>query len=167
MVKLARRRRGGVNRGACALLLASVPLLGLVGCSGSHDGRAAHPTASAAKTKAPTAPRSLDQEAKPAVALVDQFAPSGYPTTAVASGYDWATHTGQEISETLPGKHLFQIACSGNGRIAVSLAADSRKKDIACGHRSTGISFTGKFEAVIDGAAGNTGTYAWRILAKA
>ena len=35
-----------------------------------------------------------------------------------------------------------------------------------CGEKSTAVKFSGKFDAMVNGAASNDGTYAWRILAK-
>ncbi|MFD4981064.1 hypothetical protein [Streptomyces sp. NPDC058382] len=102
------------------------------------------------------------------MALVDRHTPSGYRTSPVASGYDWAKASGQRISESLPGGHLFQIACSGSGAVSVNLSlskGDSEAK-VKCGAEAKSLSFDGKFDAVIDGSRSNSGAYAWRIVGR-
>ena len=102
------------------------------------------------------------------MALVNSYTPGGYPGSAVSSGYDWAASAGQMIVDaSLSGEHLFQIACSGTGRIAVHLPADSAARTVTCGANPVGFPFTGKLDVAFDGAPANKGTYAWRVLAKA
>lgn len=146
---------------AAAVFLACAPLLTVVACSGSDKPDAAP---SSPKTTATTTARNLDAAAKAAKELVDQYTPAGYPTSAVVSGYDWANQHNQEISESLPGKHLFQIACTGPGTVSVKLSGASQGQKVICGSKSVGVPFTGKLDAVVDGSASNSGTYAWRIL---
>lgn len=162
------RRAAGRSRG---LLLAALPLAGVAGlaglaaCSGAGSPAPSGPSARTATASATTAARDLDAAAKPAVALVDGYTPDGYGGSPTASGYDWASGAGQEIDETLPGHHLFQIACSGSGPITVKVSGRSPGKNIACGDRSTDFPFSGQFHAVVNGDPADPGTYAWRILA--
>jgi hypothetical protein len=131
-------------------------------------------TAPSAESTAPTgtaptgaaAPADLEKAAAPALDLVQRYVPSGYATQAVVSGYDWATHTGQAIVETLQGSHLLQIACSGDGEVSavVRVAKKSTQQSIACG-KEVSVPFEGALDAVIDGRPGNTGVVAWRVLA--
>lgn len=156
------RLRTHQGRALAALALACAPLLTVVACTGSDKPDAA-PSSSKPSATA-SASRNLDAAAKAARDLVDQYTPAGYPTSAVASGYDWANEHNQEITEILPGKHLFQIACSGPGSVSVKLSGVAAERQVSCGTKSVGVPFSGKIDAVVSGNASNSGTYAWRIL---
>ena len=131
--------------------------LGSAGCSTPA-------TTATTETSAP----ATAADARPAVALVNSYTPGGYPGASVSSGYDWAASAGQEIVDaSLSGEHLFQIACSGTGRIAVRMPSDSAARTVTCGADPVGFPFTGKLDVAFDGAPANKGTYAWRVLAKA
>ncbi|MFE7576944.1 hypothetical protein ACFU5Z_19645 [Streptomyces sp. NPDC057521] len=156
-------------RAAAYLLVAGLAVTGLAACSG-EAGPARGPSSAPAPEHAhASAGKSLDATARPAVAVVGQYTPSGYKTSPVASGYDWATASRQRISESLPGAHLFQIACSGSGTLAMhlSLPKGDTEERVECGAKAEAVSFDGKLVAVIDGSTSNHGAYAWRIVARA
>jgi hypothetical protein len=145
------------------VVVVCAPLLTVAACSGSNKPDAAP---SPSKTTATATVRNLDAAARPARDLVEQYTPARYPTSAVASGYDWADQHNQEISETLPGKHLFQIACSEPGSVVVKLSGSSQEENVSCGRKPLGVPFDGKLDAVVNGNARSSGAYAWRILRK-
>ncbi|WNI24309.1 hypothetical protein [Streptomyces sp. ITFR-16] len=167
-------KKYGHLRSAGVLLAAGLAAVGLSACSGEagpakgHPSKG-HPSASGAAAHSSPGKKSLDDAAKPAKALVDEYTPSGYRTSPVASGYDWANASGQKISESLPGDHLFQIACSGSGAVTVtvSLPKGDSKEQVECGAKARTISFDGKFDAVVSGGTSNSGAYAWRIAGRA
>lgn len=153
---------------AGVLLAAGLATVGLTACSGASGSAKGHSSIPASGATHSSPGKSLDDTARPAVALVDQHTPSGYGTSSVASGYDWAQASGQKISESLAGDHLFQIACSGSGAISfhLSLPKGGSQEKVECGAKAKTVSFDGKFVAVIDGNESNSGAYAWRILGR-
>ncbi|MEW1860923.1 hypothetical protein AB0399_11185 [Streptomyces sp. NPDC088194] len=157
----------GVRRSGAALLIGACAVA-LAACSGSgSDTGSPARSASGAAGAAPSVSRAasaatLSAVAEPALDLVGRYRPAGYLGGPVASGYDWAAHTGEEIAETLPGPHLFQIACSGSGHLTVR--ARGGTKDVVCGGGAVAVPFRGKLDALVDGAAGDSGVYAWRVL---
>ncbi|MYW07040.1 hypothetical protein GT034_01480 [Streptomyces sp. SID2563] len=157
-------------RAAACLLVAGLAVTGMAACSGESGPAGGHSSAPAAPGHAQASSGGdLDATARPAVAIVGQYTPGGYKTSPVASGYDWATASGQRISESLPGAHLFQIACSGSGTLAVhlSLPKGDTEERVECGAKAKAVPFDGKLVAVIDGSTSNHGAYAWRIVARA
>ncbi|WP_152648415.1 hypothetical protein [Streptacidiphilus anmyonensis] len=133
------------------------------GCSGSTTDQAHGTPAPQPTTSAKAVP--LDEAAKPALALVQQYVPAGFNAVPVASEYDWARNAGQRISENLSGESALQVACSGTGSVSFTLhsAAGETRHGISCG-KATTIQFKGNLDAVIDGAASNSGVVAWRVL---
>ncbi|MEV0096820.1 hypothetical protein [Streptomyces sp. NPDC050738] len=149
-----------------AALAMGVIMLGLAACSGQSGPEQVHAASPTPKATPSSPGKSLDDTAKPAVALVNEHTPSSYRASADASGYDWSKASGQKISESLPGDHLFQIACSGSGGISmhIYLPEGDKKEHVECGAKAKSISFNDNFDVIIDGDQLNDGAYAWRML---
>ncbi len=108
----------------------------------------------------------LQAAAAPALDLVQRYLPNGYATAPVSSGYDWATASNEVRDDTLSGRHLLQVACSGTGEIstAVQVAGKAQDLHVACGDKEVSVPFDGKLQAAIDGKPSNSGVVAWRVL---
>lgn len=102
-----------------------------------------------------------------AVGLVSTAPPAGYAPKAVASGHDRADDEGHEVSQTVKGRALFQIACSGLGRVTVTIPAQKLSKLVRCGAKPVGFPFRQQLTALVVGQRDSSGAYAWRILSKA
>ena len=161
----AHHRSGAARRGG-ALLLAGVPLLALLACSGPSGTSPAPPPSKKPTAQRSTAPaeRDMDEAVQPALALVDEWIPAGFTDTAATSGHFWASEPAAGIDDNEPGRQLLQIACSGNGEIAVQLTDRAPSRKVGCGGKAAGFPFTGSISAFVGGAAANRGVVAWRIL---
>ncbi|SHL21772.1 hypothetical protein [Actinacidiphila paucisporea] len=153
------------HRGA-ALLLAAVPLLALTACSGASHASPAPPPATKHTAQRGTAPAEPDlhEAARPALALVGEWIPEDFTDAPTSSGYFWASAPATGVDDRAPGRHLLQIACSGNGGIVVQMTAHAPYKKVTCGDKATGFPYTGAISAYVGGAAANRGIVAWRIL---
>ena len=108
------------------------------------------------------AERDMDEAVQPALALVDESIPAGFTDTAATSGHFWASEPADE--STTNRTALLQVACSGNGEIAVQLTDRAPSRKVGCGGKAAGFPFTGSISAFVGGAAANRGVVAWRIL---
>jgi hypothetical protein len=106
----------------------------------------------------------LTRSTNEALALLSKSPVQGYQAQAVESGEDRADDEGHEVSETLKGRALFQIVCSGTGDITVTMPRQKVSKLVTCGKQATGFPFRGQLTALVVGARSSTGVYAWRIL---
>ena len=141
----------------------------LTGCTTAHP-KAATPSPAAA-TPAPagsTSVADLEAAAAPALDLVRRYVPDGYATAPVSSGYDWAKASNEVRDDTLSGRHLLQIACSGTGEISTTVQVTGKPQDqhVACGDKEVSVPFDGKLQAVLDGRPGTSGVVAWRVLSR-
>lgn len=160
-------------------LVAGLAGLALIaGCTAGHQ-KAATPsltgaTTAPAPTGATTAPggsrslADLQAAAGPALDLVQRYVPDGYATAPVSSGHDWATASNEVRDETLSGRHLLQIACSGTGGISttVQVTGKAQEQHVVCDDKEVSVPFAGKLQAAIDGKPGNSGVVAWRVLSR-
>jgi hypothetical protein len=142
----------------------------LAGCTAEHQKAVAPSLAGA--TPAPGGSASvadLEAAAAPALDLVQRYLPGGYATAPVSSGYDWATASNEVRDETLSGRHLLQIACSGAGEISATVQVTGKlhNQHVACGDKEVSVPFDGKLQAAIAGKPGNSGVVAWRVLSRA
>ena len=107
---------------------------------------------------------TLNRDADQAKSLLSQSPHAGYGETSLASGEDRADDKGREVSETVRGRALFQIACSGHGQVTVTLPKQQRSTLVDCGEQATGVPFRGDLTALVVGQRDSAGAYAWRIL---
>lgn len=166
-------RRSPVVR-AGSLLLAVAPLVASAACSGSPD--AAPPPSTRPpvhRSSAPAGPAGAsdrpvgDQDAL-ASALISQWTPAGYRPSPVASGAEWASEPATGFDDgSLTGRHLFQIACSGNGAITVHLTDRSPGRKVPCGGKAAAFPFSGPLHVLFEGEAANRGRSVWRVLSAA
>ena len=141
------------------VLVAAAAILATAACSGSDSGADGSRSGSSATG-------ALGNTTQAAVDLLQKSAPHGYGSTPVASGHERADNTGEQISETVTGRSLFLIACSGNGEITVTMTAQASGKMVKCGDQAEGFPFRGDLNALVVGEATNTGAFAWEILTK-
>jgi hypothetical protein len=107
---------------------------------------------------------ALTRSTNDALALLSRTSPHGFGADPVASGHDRADDEGLEISESVKGRALFQVACSGEGDVTVTLPRQHLTKVVTCGKPAAGFPFRGQLVALVVGARSSTGAYAWRIL---
>jgi len=88
----------------------------------------------------------------------------GYRAAPVASGHDRTDDEGREVSEQVAGRALFQIACSGHGRVTVTIPRQHVSRLVRCGDDAAGFRFRGDLTALVVGERESAGAYAWRIL---
>jgi hypothetical protein len=152
--------------------LSVVPLAGLAlmaGCTaGQQNAAAPSPAESTSAPGASASVADLQAAAAPALDLVQRYVPVGYATAPVSSGYDWANGSNEVRDETLSGRHLLQIACSGSGEISTTVQVTGKAQDqhVACGDKEVSVPFDGKLQVAIDGKPGNSGVVAWRVLSR-
>jgi hypothetical protein len=101
-----------------------------------------------------------------AVALLGDSPTKGFLTKALASGHDRADDEGHEVSETVTGRALFQVACSGTGQVTVTLPRQDVSRLVTCGAPAASFAFRDELTALVVGQRSSTGAYAWRILPK-
>lgn len=156
-------------KGAGRVPLATLACLGvLAGCTSPQDDNAVPPpqtTTQSADTPATAAPtKDLEQAAQPALDLLQRHVPSGYASSPVVSGYDWASTPSETIKEQLSGDHILQVACSGNGQVTIDIRASATTSHlIPCGSAVT-LPLIGPLDATITGQPPNTGVATWRVL---
>jgi hypothetical protein len=107
---------------------------------------------------------AVTRSTKEALALLARTPLRGFRAEPVASGHDRADDQGLEISESVKGRALFQVACSGEGDVTVTLPRQHVSKVVTCGKPATGFEFHGRLVALVVGARSSTGAYARRIL---
>ncbi len=88
----------------------------------------------------------------------------GYSAQPAASGHDRADDEGHEVSEKVKGRALFQIVCSGSGKLTVTMPRQHLSELVRCGEPAAGFPFRGALTALVVGQRSSTGAYAWRIL---
>ena len=138
--------------------LAGVALI--AGCTAKHS-----PDPGPTITPSPSPSPSMDAQeaAAPALFLLAGYVPKGYRPKPVESGYHSAADTsGQTLREKLTGRHLLQIACSGDGAVSAVVGKAAARR-IACG-QTVSLPLNGPLDVTIAGRAGNTGVVAWRVL---
>jgi hypothetical protein len=138
--------------GAVAVGLATAGVLVTSACT-ARNGDSAVPDQSAVT-------RSTNE----ALALLARTPLRGFRAEPVASGHDRADDQGLEISESVKGRALFQVACSGEGDVTVTLPRQHTSQVVTCGEPATGFTFRRQLVALVVGARISTGAYAWRIL---
>lgn len=143
-------------------VLVAAAILTTAACSGSgnEDGGSGSADSGSSATGA------LGNTTQAAAALLQRSTPQGYGSTPVASGHERADSTGEQISETVTGRSLFLIACSGNGEITVTMTSQATGELVKCGDQAKGFPFRGDLNALVVGEATNTGAFAWQVLAK-
>lgn len=109
----------------------------------------------------------VTQSTNDALALLGDSPDKGFGARSLASGHDRADDTGQEITQKVDGRGLFQIACSGTGKVTVTMPRRDVSQLVTCGRPATGFPFRGELTALVVGQRNSTGAYAWRILPKA
>jgi hypothetical protein len=100
------------------------------GCTAGHQKPAAPALTGA--TLAPGGSPSvadLHVAAAPPLDLVQRYLPDGYAAAPVSSGFDWATASNEVRDESLLGRHLLQIACSGTGDISTTVQVTGKAQD--------------------------------------
>lgn len=140
-----------------AALVAAAFALAATGCTNSSGDDNYQPPDQKALTRSTNA----------AVALLDKSPTHGFGARPTASGHDRADDAGHEVSETVPGRALFQIVCAGTGQITVTIPRQHVSTLVTCDASATGFRFRGAITALVVGQADSTGVYAWRILPKA
>ena len=151
--------------GISAAALSGLALV--AGCTtGHHNAAAPYPAKVTPAPGGSSTVADLQAAAAPALDLVQRYLPNGYATAPVSSGYDWATASNEVRDDTLSGRHLLQVACSGTGEIstAVQVAGKAQDLHVACGDKEVSVPFDGKLQAAIDGKPSNSGVVAWRVL---
>lgn len=108
--------------------------------------------------------KTLTRNANQAVSLLTQSPHAGYADEPVASGQDRADDKGREVTQDVPSRALFQIACSGHGQVTVTMPRQQRSTLVDCGKPATGVPFRGTLTALVVGERDSAGAYAWRIL---
>jgi hypothetical protein len=108
--------------------------------------------------------RTLTRQATEAETLLSRSPHQGYAGTPLASGQDRADDKGREVSQVVKGRAVFQIACSGDGQVTVTIPRQQRSTLVDCGKPATSLPFRGSLTALVVGQRDSEGAYAWRIL---
>jgi hypothetical protein len=111
--------------------------------------------------------QALSRASKDALDLLESSPTHGYRAQPLVSGHDRTTDKGHEVSRKVKGRALFQIVCSGSGKISVTMPRQHVSKLVHCGGPAAGFPFRGALNALVVGQRDSTGTYAWRILPRA
>jgi hypothetical protein len=108
----------------------------------------------------------LTRSTNDALALLTKSPPlHGYRARPIASGHDRSDDKGREISQKLRGRALFQIVCSGRGKVTVTMPRQNLSRLVSCGEAAANFPFRGELRALVVGQVNSTGAYAWRVLA--
>ena len=112
----------------------------------------------------PAEQKMVDQAVGAAEGLLEQSTPAGYRDAPVASGHNSSHDKGQEVSGSVNGRGLLQVACAGTGSVTVTIPRQNLSELVGCGAEPREFPFHKSVTALVVGQRDSAGAYAWRIL---